>query len=86
MNRFSRRASALIGPTFMHWASALVGFVLAYWVLFVAGDPKLSSEARFVFGAIGAIAFGWGWAGIVRLFRLLKGSSPSKPPEHGAGQ
>jgi hypothetical protein len=70
----------------MHWAFGLVGFVLAYWVLFVAGDPKLSQEARFVFAAIGAIAGGWIWELITRLFPLLKGGVPRQPPKDGAGE
>jgi hypothetical protein len=86
MNRYSRRAAALVGPSFMHWAFGLVGFVLAYWIIFVAGDPKLSHEARFVFCVIGAIAGGWIWEGISRLFSLLKGGVPRKSSEDGAGE
>jgi hypothetical protein len=88
LNGFTRWAAAQ-GPTFPHWCAAFVGFVLVQWWLLEApshGYPAVSHEAQFVGGVIGALAFGWGWEGIIRLFRLLKGSAPSKPPEHGTGQ
>jgi hypothetical protein len=72
----------------MHWAMGLVGFVLVQWWILSApasGLPAVSHQAQIVGGIIGAIAFGWGWEFIVRLFRLFKSRLPSKPPEHGAG-
>jgi hypothetical protein len=89
-NGLARFAFSRVGSTAPHWLAALVGFVLAQWLLWSSwhggGMPPASHAEQFWAGIIGAVAGGMGWEGIIRLFRLLKGSVPSKPPEHGAGQ
>jgi hypothetical protein len=88
LNGFIRWASAQ-GPTFPHWCAAFVGFLLVPWLLLQApahGMHPASHQEIFAGAIIGGAAFAWLWEGITRLFPLLKGSPPSKPPEDGTGE